>query len=429
MNVSLAVLQGHVDAAAKAGDLAQALPALDSAMEAEPARTDVRLLRAMVLQSLQRHRAALDELDALLEMAPDTDSARFQRALALFGQERLEAALEDFLSLTRRRPDTVEPWANAGVILLRMDRFADAVPLLRQATQLSPGHLGLWRSLANALVRAGGVDEALGLYESVVAATPRDTAALTDYAMALLGLGRARDAHGHLLSALRIDPSDQTALAGLYLSANELGLGDVVDVLADYERLVWYGMPQLEAELDRTLLRDAVLGHPGLVWQPSGRSTHQGRQSPMLDLSPGSPFAPFGALVQQLVTERLAALAAAAGLRDHPWVAGLPRRWRLQAWCTILESGGRQTPHIHPAGRLSGVYYLDAGNPVDSAGALVFGQPPDDVPAAASPRLHSVVPRAGYACCFPSYFFHHTEPFRGTQGPRISLAFDVIPLA
>src|SRR5690606_29232084 len=160
-----------------------------------------------------------------------------------------------------------------------------------------------------------------------------------------------------------------------------------------------------------------------------GRSTWQGRQSPMLDLSPGSPFADFGAMVRHVVDERLAAVRADPALRGHPWTRTLPTRWRLQAWCTILESGGRQTPHIHPAGRLSGVYYLDAGNPVDSAGALVFGQPPDDVPAAASPRLHSVVPRAGYACCFPSYFFHHTEPFRGNQGTRISLAFDVLPLA
>src|SRR5690606_1300807 len=89
-------------------------------------------------------------------------------------------------------------------------------------------------------------------------------------------------------------------------------------------------------------LREAVLAHPGLVWQPAGRSTWQGRQSPMLDLSPGSPFADFGAMVRHVVDERLAAVRADPALRGHPWTRTLPPRWRLQAWCTVLESGGRQ---------------------------------------------------------------------------------------
>jgi tetratricopeptide (TPR) repeat protein len=428
MTTSLSALQGRVDTAARAGNLGETLPELDSAIAAYPARADVRMLRAMVLLSLKRHTDALGDLDRILELDPVADAARFQRALTLFGQERLDQALDDFLQLTCRRPETVEPWANAGVILLRMDRFLEAVPLLRQATQLAPGHAGLRRSLANALVGAGVVDEAIGLYESVLRATPSDPATLTDYAMALLGIGRPQAAHGHLQAALKLDPCDQTALAGLYLSANELGMHAIVDELVDYRRLLWYGTPWQAAALDRPALRDAVLAHPGLVWQPSGRATHQGHQSPMLDLTPGSPFARFGDLVRQLVGERLDALRSDPTLKTRPWVGTLPDRWRLQAWCTVLSGGGRQTPHIHPSGRLSGVYYLDTGTDVEvDAGALVFGQPPRGIATTVPARVHSVVPKDDHACCFPSYFFHHTEPFSGTRGPRISLAFDVLP--
>ena len=173
-----------------------------------------------------------------------------------------------------------------------------------------------------------------------------------------------------------------------------------------------------------------MLAHPGLVWQPAGRSTYQGRQSPMLDLAPGSPFAEFGQLVRHVAGERLAALQRDPALRAHPWVRTLPSRWRLQAWCTVLDAGGRQTPHIHPAGRLSGVYYLDTGEaPEPENGTLVFGHAPAEMTPAAAPRLHAMPPREDWICCFPSYFFHHTEPFRGTAGPRISLAFDVMPVA
>ena len=429
MTDDINTLRRSIDAAASAGDMTQVLRQLDTAVAASPQRADLHLLRGMTLLSVQRVTDALDDLDCVLQIDPGNDAARFHRALALFGQERLGEALADFQELCSRRPETVEPWANAGMILLRMERFEEAIPLLRRATALSPGHLPLRRSLANALCGAACMDEALGLYESVVRATPHDPAALTDYAMALLAVGQPKTAHAYLLTALKADPTDQTTLAGLYLSANELGLSDIVALLMDYPRLLSVASRPAMPALDRDALRQAVLAHPGLVWQPAGRSTYQGRQSPMLDLSPGSPFADFGRLVHHVVNERLIALRNDPALRAHPWVRMLPTRWHLQAWCTVLDSGGRQTPHIHPAGRLSGVYYLDLGNETDSAaGTLVFGHAPDEVRAIAAPRAWSVSPQTDAICCFPSYFFHHTAPFQGHAGPRISLAFDVMPM-
>ena len=428
MTEDTSALRNHIEAAARAGNTTGALARLEAAVAASPANAAIRMLRASVLMSLGRHGTALEDLDRVLEIDPSTDAVRFQRALTLAGQERLGEALEDFMALSRRRPETVEPWANAGVILLRMERFDEAVPLLREAVRLGPGHTALRRSLANALSGAGAVDEAMPLYESVVRAMPHDPAALTDHAMALLGTGKPQDAHARLLAALRIDPSDQTALAGLYLSANELGLHDLVDLLVDYSRLLSVIARPASTLLDRDALREAVLAHPGLVWQPAGRSTYQGRQSPMLDLSPGSPFEAFGRVVHHVVDERLAALRSDPDLCAHPWVRTLPARWRLQAWCTVLDSGGRQTPHIHPAGRMSGVYYLDTGNTPESGSCtLTFGHPPREVTPSVPPRLHALAPREDWICCFPSYFFHHTEPFQGSSGPRISLAFDVMP--
>lgn len=428
MSHDIRALHEHVESCARAGDVSGSLPRLDEAIAAEPQRADLRFLRASVLLALQRPAPALADLDQLLAVDPAADPARFQRALTLAGLERLGEALEDFLELSRRRPEKVESWANAGMILLRMERYAEAIPHLRRAAQMSPANMQLRRSLANALSGDGVLAEAMPLFESVVRATPRDPAALTDYAMALMSAGRPRDAHAQLLAALRVDPTDQTALAGLYLSGNELGMGELVDQLMDYPRLL-SPMPRPEGiALDREALREAVLAHPGLVWQPAGRSTWQGRQSPMLDLSPGSPFADFGAMVRHVVDERLAAVRADPALRGHPWTRTLPTRWRLQAWCTVLESGGRQTPHIHPAGRLSGVYYLDTGDaPGPGAGTLTFGHAPDSVAMSAAPRQFALPPREDWICCFPSYFFHHTEPFQGTTRPRISLAFDVMP--
>ena len=428
MSHDIRTLHDHVDAASRSGDISQALPHLEAAIATSPARTDIRFLRATVLLSAQRYSSAIEEMNCILEMDPHAHAVRHQRALALFSQERLGEALDDFIFLSQKQPCTVEPWANAGIILLRMERPGDATPLLREAVRLRPDHIPLRRTLANALSGIGATEEALQLYESVIQLTPHDPAALTDYAMTLLSIGKPRDAHTHLLTALRIDPSDQTALAGIYLSANELALHDIVDSLINYPSLLSASIRPSSIALDRDALREAVLSHPGLVWQPAGRSTHQGRQSPMLDLAAGTPFSEFGQLIQHVVSDRIKTLKHDPMLQAHPWVRTLPSRWRLQAWCTVLDTGGRQTPHIHPAGRLSGVYYLDIGNASElGAGTLIFGKAPAEVATNATPRLHSITPKEDWICCFPSYFFHHTEPFQGTSGQRISLAFDVMP--
>ena len=55
------------------------------------------------------------------------------------------------------------------------------------------------------------------------------------------------------------------------------------------------------------------------------------------------------------------------------------------------------------------------------------GLPPAELaPEAGLPRRR-VRPRVGELTTFPSYLYHRTVPHAGTA-PRISLAFDVVPL-
>jgi len=44
-----------------------------------------------------------------------------------------------------------------------------------------------------------------------------------------------------------------------------------------------------------------------------------------------------------------------------------PARWRLHGWAVVLRSGGYQTPHIHPDGIVSGVYYVRVPDTVRDA--------------------------------------------------------------
>jgi hypothetical protein len=60
------------------------------------------------------------------------------------------------------------------------------------------------------------------------------------------------------------------------------------------------------------------------------------------------------------------------------------------------------------------------------AGWLEFGRPDCALADDAKLELTAQQPHAGLALLFPSYFFHGTIPFEGSE-ERIGIAFDVYP--
>ncbi|HSX65699.1 MAG TPA: putative 2OG-Fe(II) oxygenase [Pseudoxanthomonas sp.] len=413
--------------AIQAGHAVQAIQILSEALAQLPMNAELYFLRGMAHSSMGQSRTAVFDFDMSLHCRPDTLPVLFNRAVVLYSLDRADEALSDFIRITELEPGSVEAWTNAGVIYLRREEYSLAARYLRRANHLGPDQPQTMRSLANALRGCGEAQESLELHQRVIALTPRDPAALTDYALCLLTFGHVAEAQSRYLSALSISPGDQTALAGLYMTANALRDSERVHNLMDYRRLLGHTHVQADV-LDTEALRSDVLRHPDLIWEPAGRSTRRGQQSTMLDLSPASPFAGFNQVMTETVHSYVESVCADSTLRTHPWIMARPSQWRIQAWATVLHEGGQQTPHIHPAGWLSGVFYVDAGDaPGQDDGTLIFGHMQPGLALSAPLHEHRHKPATADLLCFPSYFFHHTLPYHGSR-PRISLAFDVMPL-
>lgn len=412
------LLEGHRE---------QARELLDAELASDPDQPELLYLRGMLNAGSGANLAAIADFDAALRLVPDLPPVLFNRGLVLYRLERMEEALADFVALSRIHPENPDVWANIGIIHAREGRPAEAIQSLDKAARLAPGAPHLLRTRANALRDLGQYRESVHLLRRVLALTPDDPATLTDYALALLSNGDLGQAHDCYRRALTIDPGDQTALAGLYITSNERGDNATAATLMDYEKLLGRSSLDPSEEMSIEAVRNAVLAHDQLVWEPAGRSTRIGKQSPMLDLSTGSHFHQFRKMITRQVEQRIRKLANDPALQGHPWLAAMPDRWRIQSWVTILDQGGHQTPHIHPAGWLSGVFYVDTGEPeTEGSGNLVFGHAQTELPLSQAAHEHQHQPVSGELVMFPSYFFHNTVPYSGKR-PRISLAFDVIP--
>lgn len=409
------------------GRFSSAEKILDEAIARTPADSELLFLRGLTRKAANRLHRALTDFDAALEHAPRFTPALLHRALALIALERTTDAVGDMRRLCDLSPRSADAWANLGILCMSCGDYEEATTALQTANRLSPDHPQIMRSLANALGAVGQLDEALVLHSRVRASMPRDADACTDQALCLFKANRIKQSSDAYRSALELDPRNQTALAGLYLTANELDQLERAAELMNYPALLGFGRWRVDDSIDLADLQAAVIAHPGLVWEPAGRSTVGGQQTAKLDLAANPAFEALGRMVERFVREQIARLSTDASLLCHPWLKAIPAHWRLQAWATILHDGGRQTPHIHPAGWMSGVFYLDPGQPTaPESGNLIFGHPQPDIGPSRPPLEHVHRPSKAELIAFPSYFFHHTTPYRG-ETPRISIAFDVVP--
>ena len=162
--------------------------------------------------------------------------------------------------------------------------------------------------------------------------------------------------------------------------------------------------------------------HPSLRPSPVEHATREGLHSGDLLLGNAPVVTTLENLIESAVTRYVED-------GTHPFMTTAPVDVVLSAWAVVMGRGGHQLPHVHPAGWLSGVYYLRipaASAERPDAGSIEFGLPDPKLGLDGTPSTRTVRPEAGSFVLFPSYLYHRTLP-NDTGEQRISIAFDVMP--
>jgi uncharacterized protein (TIGR02466 family) len=180
-----------------------------------------------------------------------------------------------------------------------------------------------------------------------------------------------------------------------------------------------------DGEKFRQQLAEEICRNPTLGSDPRGKATRDGRQTRHLRQPDAVAIEALIKQIKRAVQDFAQQLAS-----DSGFAQARPAMARLHIWAVVTGKDGRQKAHLHPGGWLSGVYYVAAPRP-DAArryrGPLILG--------ALDPKEHGVDPPwgtreiepvPGRIVLFPSFVPHATRP-SGVQGPRISIAFDVVP--
>ncbi len=347
--------------------------------------------------------------------------SRFDEAAALLRQA------------TEAAPTYAEAHNSFGILLLETGQTAEARDVLERAVALRPDYANAHTNLGNALSESGMGEEAAAAYRKAIALDPYDLQAHHRLARTHLALGAVDRALAACAAALAIDPFCQNALATRALAEQIGGDRDAGGGLYDFDRFVTrvsLTPPPGSGDIEtfNEALATAVREAPSLVWEPPNRVTRNGAVTQDLLAAPNPPIRGLERALRAAIDAYRETLTADP---ESPFLARIPRRYRLTLIASILTAGGRHPPHIHESAWLSGVYYVAAPPQIgaeseDHGGWLEFGRPDHDLPEGSTFRCVSLPPCAGTALLFPSYVFHGTLPFDG-PGERIGIALDAYP--
>lgn len=386
------------------GSYAAAIIAYQCALDIDPALSEARSNLATAMVADRRYEAALPILEAIVEDDPDNTAARVALAGVLRRQGELDRAEALLVEVLKRHAMHSGAMVELSYIHVARDQSEKALALVIDACASAPSRPELQKRLADLYRRTGAYDLAVLHYDNCLTIAPGTT-----------------EAFCHKYHAIR-----EYALAGGAVSENAPWFRDltatvfseILDCPAGYESLAAFNSGAA----------DYGGRHPSLTWQPGDKTTRKGAQTNPTLLAGQMEGIP--AILRRLVLDQVEIYLDRLDGEGMPFLRAIrPDEVRINMWCVFLEPGGHQLTHNHPAGWISGVYYLripasvteDAG----TAGCIEFGRPhADDYPLADRHPTLTVKPEPGMMVLFPSSLYHRTFPF--PDGQRVCLAFDVV---
>lgn len=405
---------------------AAALDSFEKAQELAPYFIHLDVMRAGLLQNLNRNEEALAALEMILEREPQDLESHYNYNSLLYRLGRDDEFLKSLDKAPRSR-DVLMAKAN---LALKVNRDQEALDAYAEILTGQPDDMEALAGISSAYSKLDRVTEAVAAMEKAAALAPDHPFYLGHLSGTLIRGGDPERAAATALRAMELEPLNQSHIA--LLSAAWRMMDDPRDEdLAGYDDLIRIfeleppkGFASMES-FNAALLDELSRLHPD-TREYFDQSLRFGTQTP--DTLFGAGHEMVEALHGRIVEAVTRYIKEIPRGNDHIFAKRRTRSFRFAgSWSSRLKDCGFHTDHIHPGGWISSCYYAGLPSAVqdktEKQGWIKFGQ------ASMRPDLsirRAIQPREGRLILFPSYMWHGTIPFQ-SQKARTTVAFDVLP--
>ncbi|MDG1462432.1 MAG: tetratricopeptide repeat protein [Gammaproteobacteria bacterium] len=419
------------------GHLDDAANALDHALGIDPNSLRTLSNKGALLHFRGRAAEAVAIYRKALAIDPGDIDTQCNLAKALADSGAAEAGIKLCNSAIKQTENHPLPVSIKATILADTGKHQEAADLFESLREFAEYDESVLINLGFSYQQLGELEKASLAWRQAVDINPHNARAVSDLAYTLITEGNSKLALELCEGFLLRHPAEPLVLAAAAYSISAGNHECSIPELLDYQNLIYpikIKCPEGFASLDEfnSELGKIITSDDSLTAEPLNKSTSGGSQTGELELHSNPALQQLRDIIQSTI-EKTCGQLKQHGLAKHPMLTKKASEYGLRAWGTLLNSGGRQTSHIHPTAWISGVYYVSVPEDLDGeAGWIELGNPPERT--GILPQLpdnfatHRVKPEPGLIVLFPSYMYHQTISFKSAS-PRISIAFDALPFS
>jgi tetratricopeptide (TPR) repeat protein len=414
------------------GHWEEAEQVLRKAAGVAPDNPNVQQNFGSVLRLTGRTEEAIKALRKAVELAPDNPDNHHWLNELLWMQGD-ETFLESYQTAKKNLPDHPGLSLQLATHLLYAGRLDEAEQELRNALEKAPERFDLRMTLGSVLHEQESWDDALTEFETALVQSPNNTTILDGMGDLVLGMGDAERGLEIYEQLLRYEP-DNIAFWANIATAYRMLNRDEYHWLYDLDNLLFAGKIDVPtgyrdlAEFNEELLHDLEKWHFDKQ-HPLHQSVKGGTQTAdnLFNVDQHSIQ-----LLKKAMLDQIHSFDATLKPDPtHPTLKNIPREVMFSgSWSIRNPVGGFHLNHHHIEGWYSGPYYVSLPDVIraddpEKQGWVTFGQPGFKAREPLEPDLY-VQPQEGMMVLFPSYMWHGTIPFYGTDQYRVTVAQDHI---
>ncbi|HEV2488870.1 MAG TPA: tetratricopeptide repeat protein [Candidatus Acidoferrales bacterium] len=223
------------------GDGGGAFNSLQSAIEIDPNRTDVRILHGNILIAAARvqrkpefYSDAEKDANFVLKLDPQNAQAHHLLGSALTAEKKYDEALQEFSTVTRLEPTKASTYMDMGLVQIALQRWPDAEQSFRKAVELEPKSPQTYINLANCYRAQKNFSDAERVFQQGAQNVPGNIQVYLNWAEMLASEGKNSDADA-TLKVLR-DQSPKSVDVARAIGDYNLQRNNVDQAMAEYQR-------------------------------------------------------------------------------------------------------------------------------------------------------------------------------------------------
>ena len=356
----------------------------------------------------------------IVEIEPNNYKAYNNLGNALKELGKLKEAATSYRQAIKIKSDYTKAHFNLGNILNDFGKFKEAIPSLLLALKINPNYSEAHNCLAISYKKLKKFEQAITHYKKANTSESR-----AQILQCLYVLKKTNEYIKYLSTLCRDDPKNIKVASISTFVSNQLNLDNIYPFCKNPLKFIFFKNIKSNFIPFKKFINSLINECSNLtsVWE--SRTTKKGFQSKgnLFNLQALSILN-----LKKIILETINEYKIKYKTKPDGFITQWPNKFSLLGAYNRLLKHGYQQPHIHPAGWLSGCFYLKMPKPLKkSEGAINFSLHGYDYPIVNSDiPSYQYSPVEGDLILFPSSLFHKTIPF-SSNDERHVIAFDTIP--